>query len=249
MIHCKLGRTTARSLVKLSVPLLAVVLFTSADFKETPPSTELYRKDLAQQNAALKSLWTQKLKWQEQLARRGKSGTINSKLPEEVSVMENGAIRFKSKEAKAKWLATATEKAGNLKQQLADTRNGLPSVPPVLLAPVQAGQVGTLSNGGTFPRAPWVKVVQVVDDQTAIVNLRLDRRADPSYFDAQDVWLYGISTEGMLDGKYFDLELDTVWCVVGRKQYETAIGGSNTIVAIRALSEAEWKQFVAQVKQ
>lgn len=102
-----------------------------------------------------------------------------------------------------------------IKNRIAAYRKALTQELPLSIERRQTGDIGEL------PRA--VKIVQVIDAKTCLVKIRLEESE-------QWLWLE-VATDGFLDGEM--RTMGGLFSIVGTKKYNTAIGGSNTILHVR----------------
>jgi hypothetical protein len=133
---------------------------------------------------------------------------------------------FASAEEKKRALSRQEEVLANREKLLEDTRNEPFTPAPLVTRELVAGAVAEVI---------LEKVRQVVDGRKAIVEMMgttLDEKTGMIYPSidepTQEVWLEGIDTSGMTDGK----EINTTMPVrlVGTKTYRTAVGGQRTIL-------------------
>ena len=99
-----------------------------------------------------------------------------------------------------------------------------PSTPKIWVHNIKVGRFGTLVDPSVYlgpgrSVSHWFNVFNIVNENEMLVQM----------YD-QNVWVRGIPTTGLVDGKR--VSLDRVFEVTGMKRYPTAIGGSTTVFVI-----------------
>ena len=81
-----------------------------------------------------------------------------------------------------------------------------------------------------------LKVLQVIDEKNIIAELRFRKISGNTWYLVEEtVWISNIDTSGFVDDKVYKLSSDKLFLIKKTKTYETAIGGSKTIIEIEQL--------------
>lgn len=90
----------------------------------------------------------------------------------------------------------------------------------------------TIGQIARFGDKNYLKVFQIVDASNMIAEIKLPYLAGSVWTNKEaTVWISGISTAGLTDGKRCSFKV--VFEVCGTKTYATALGGSKTIFELR----------------
>lgn len=115
-------------------------------------------------------------------------------------------------------------------------KNDPPFVPP--LREFEAGNAGRLEYSGEDDEDRFLEVLQVIDDDEALVTPGAVRRSSmfgpyEKVLADEPIWIKGAPTKGQSDGKPF--KVSGVFRVAGTKSYRTALGSQNTVVVLEPL--------------
>ncbi len=124
---------------------------------------------------------------------------------------------YPSEEVKHHDIQNDERRLKSLQDTLERLDKSLP-MPQLILDNLHVGAVGALEfpEGMIGDRTPSFEVMQITDGTNMMVTMF-----------GQRVWVSGVSTAGLVDGK--KVELPQVFRITGTKTYKTAIGGSNTV--------------------
>lgn len=168
------------------------------------------------------------------------NGAGKRKLANEVKRIKNGLTKTKKNREKRKKeiedaLAVALKSADAKFREMESDPSALP---PFDMEAAKVGVIGQLRRY----RPETIEVVQVVDDDNAIV-----RHFAPGFYGATSqaenlFWLSGVSTKEWTDGAKINYSEPLE--VVGTKRYETVAGSTKTILLLKPFDPEELRPYL-----
>lgn len=153
---------------------------------------------------------------------------VNPKLPEGTLIGEGGFRTLRQKERVISEFEVAIE--GHQKY-LADIKAGKPLIwSPLNMRSRKVGSIGTIESIVDNGVDAGAFVVQVIDDENAIVRCRTYSES----FGKDHLWAK-MPTAGLVDGSA--VRLAGVWEITGTKRFPTLNGGQRTIFLIEQVGE------------